>query len=165
MTYVSLSTLIVGPCSSTLRGTSDLLLMLRYDVTKYADRHPGGPRTIYIACGKDCTEVFDHVHSKVKPEIILSKVILVECREQVLSKRLCSGEPSLVDHVWYAQDYIGKISGDAPEEQIAGQRRSHNEERKADCPSSDSTSVPYPTSYQSAEGNRQEIIIKEGEIW
>ncbi|EER03497.1 Cytochrome b5, putative [Perkinsus marinus ATCC 50983] len=79
--------------------------MLRYDVTKYADRHPGGPRTIYIACGKDCTEVFDHVHSKVKPENILSK------------------------------DYIGKISGDAPEEQIAGQRRSHNEERKADCPS------------------------------
>ncbi|KAF4718330.1 hypothetical protein FOZ62_013422, partial [Perkinsus olseni] len=104
-----------------------------YDVTKFANHHPGGPRTIYMACGKDCTEVFDHVHPKVKPEILLFK------------------------------DHVGKILGDAPEEQIAGRKNHASEGSKNENRSSNGSSTTYSPNYESQ--NKQEVVVKEGEVW
>ncbi|KAF4656039.1 hypothetical protein FOL47_009188 [Perkinsus chesapeaki] len=88
--------------------------------------------TIYMACGKDCTEVYNHVHPKVDAKVLLFK------------------------------HHIGKTIGEAPEEQVAG-RKHAGEDNHSNTSTSSSTTSSSNMSYEPE--NKQEVIVKDGEVW
>ena len=47
-----------------------------YNITKYAKYHPGGPKILYAAAGKDATALFDKYHRWVNTDIMLEKALV-----------------------------------------------------------------------------------------
>lgn len=52
-----------------------------YNITTYLAYHPGSKQQLMKGAGKDCTEMFNKIHSYVQYEIILAKCLIGSLEE------------------------------------------------------------------------------------